>query len=70
MKTVNVTCDRCGKRTLPDDDGGYQFASLRMVAHGYGMQDGDHMERWHICSAACGLKLLKQAIFDIESADT
>jgi hypothetical protein len=69
VKSVKVTCDQCGKRIRQDSDGGYQHASLRMLVHGYGMQDGDHRHRWHICSAVCGLKLLKNTIRDIEATE-
>lgn len=70
MKKVRYLCDACGERigsaiTVSPWE---HVVRAKMVTHGYGMQDGEHVLRGHICSAPCGLKMLKKWIREIESA--
>lgn len=71
MKKVRYLCDGCEKRidskiTIHPWE---HRVSAVMETHGYGMQDGKHTLRGHICSPECGLKMLKKWIRDIEKGD-
>ncbi len=71
MKKVRYLCDACDKRigsnitSFPHE----HVVRAKMVTHGYGMQDGEHVLSGHICSPKCGLKLLKRWVREIETGD-
>lgn len=70
MKAVRYECDVCGKR-VPGKRrvGEVEHVRVRMLVHGYGLQDGDHKYHAHICSAKCGLRALKAMVKSIEDCE-
>lgn len=67
MKKVRFICDACGE-PAPKGALGRQRVRCLMYTDGYGMRDGEHTLRAHICSAECGLRLLKKYVREIEGA--
>ena len=71
MKKVRYLCDACGERidsritSSPSE----HVVRAKMVTHGYGMGDGIHELRGHICSWQCGLKMLREWIASIDPAE-
>lgn len=68
MKRVRFTCDNCGKPVAAGCLGRQRINCL-MYTTGYGMQDGEHTVRGHICSVKCGLRMLKNWLAEIEGSD-
>lgn len=64
---VVIKCDACKAIVEPCSTGETEMASFRLKTFGYGNLDGDHRREWDICSAECGLKLVKRYIKEIET---
>lgn len=65
--TIKIRCDAC-RKSVPSEPGDQQRLVVRMRTHGYDLMDGDHRERFDICSPECGLKLLRKWIDEIEAS--
>jgi hypothetical protein len=64
VKLVRWICDECGERVLEEPR--HQQARLFMYTNGYGMLDGEHKYKANICSAPCGLALLRKWMTELE----
>lgn len=69
MKRFKITCDRCGVRIVKGD-AARQVLELDMITHGYDERDGHHRYRFDICTAKCGLDLLRIALEEIDTGET
>ena len=68
MKFVRYTCDHCGE---PAGKGGLgrQRVNCIMYTAGYGMMDGEHSTKGHICSVECGLAMVEEWLRGIKDPD-
>lgn len=68
MKLVRWICDECGERVIEEPR--HQQARLFMYTNGYGMLDGEHKYKANICSAQCGITLLRKWMAKLEEMAT